>query len=71
MARCPHQNINEMKCCLDCGRSVLESDEEYFAYLKRLKFGRKGELSYQIEKLEIELGIRHPGNKDDGICFSP
>lgn len=58
MARCPHKNVQQFtECCLDCGRNIYESDAEYLADLRKQK-GLDGE----IEQLEAELGIKHPGN---------
>ncbi len=57
--RCPHNNVQQFtECCLDCGRNVYESDEEYLHYLRSLK------KDDEIEKLERELGINHPGNQE-------
>ncbi len=57
MGRCPHKNVQQFtECCLDCGRNIYESDAEYLAYLRSQKAGS------EIEKLEKELGIKHPGN---------
>lgn len=57
MARCPHNRVGDYtETCIDCGRNIWETDEEYLRYLKELK------QESEIERLEIELGIRHPGN---------
>jgi len=66
MARCPHRNVQQFtECCLDCGRNVYETDEEYMAYLKQRKAEKdRNTTSNQIERLEKELGIKHPGNED-------
>lgn len=57
MARCPHNRVEAYsECCLDCGRNVYETDEEYYKYLKE----RARQL--EIEELEKKLGIKHPGN---------
>jgi hypothetical protein len=63
MARCPHNRVQQFtECCLDCGRNVYESDEDYYKYLME----RKGNtLSNRIEQLEKELGISHPGNRKE------
>ncbi len=61
MARCPHNRVQEYtECCLDCGRNIYESDEDYVKHLRRQ--ARKGKHDSEIEKLEHDLGIRHPGN---------
>ena len=65
--RCPHKRIR-YQYCLDCNRDINESDEEYLAYLKRRKKETyKSRIDAEIEKLERELGIIHPGNKNDGM----
>lgn len=57
MARCPHNRIQQFtEMCLDCGRNIYESDEDYLRHLR----ARAGES--EIEKLEKQLGIKHPGN---------
>ena len=62
MARCPHNNVQQYtECCLDCGRNIYETDTEYLADLRRQK--KSGGYDSEIEKLEVELGIKHPGNK--------
>lgn len=61
MARCPHNRVQQYtECCLDCGRNIYETDAEYLSYLRSLKGGS------EIERLEKELGIKHPGNVSDG-----
>jgi hypothetical protein len=60
MARCPHKNVQQFtECCLDCGRNIYETDEEYLQYLRNLK------KDDEIQRLEKELGINHPGNQSD------
>lgn len=67
--RCPHKNLRQQQC-LDCGRDINESDEEYLAYLKRLKRETyKSRIDAEIEQLEKELGIKHPGNMYDGMFY--
>lgn len=68
MARCPHKNVQEFtECCLDCGRNIYETDEEYFAYLLQKKRSQQQtDRSNRIEELEKELGIKHPGNANQG-----
>ncbi len=65
MARCPHKNVQEFtETCLDCGRNIYETDEEYYKYLKKRKAEKdRNSLSDKIEKLESELGIQHAGNR--------
>lgn len=64
MARCPHNNVQQFtECCLDCGRNIYETDQEYMSHLISLKRQQQKQgLSDNIERLERELGIRHPGN---------
>ena len=64
MARCPHNRIQQFsECCCDCGRNIYETDEEYLRYLiKEKQKADKNTTSDRIERLEIELGISHPGN---------
>lgn len=65
MARCPHNNVQQFtECCLDCGRNVYETDDDYLADLRAQKARRdKTDRDGEIEQLERELGIRHPGNR--------
>ena len=68
--RCPHKRVRH-QFCEDCGRDIYESDGEYLAYLKRLKQETyKSRINAEIEQLERELGIKHPGNINDGILYS-
>lgn len=64
--RCPHNNVQEFtECCLDCGRNVYETDEEYLRYLKGRRSAKmQRNRSDEIVRLERELGIKHPGNRD-------
>lgn len=66
MARCPHNNVQQWtEVCLDCGRNIYETDEEYLQYLKaRVRQKQRKDLSSEIERLEETLGIKHPGNVD-------
>jgi hypothetical protein len=52
MGRCQHKRVQDYtECCLDCGRNIWESDDEYEAKLdKRLQ-------SQRIEEKERRLGI--------------
>lgn len=54
MGRCQHERIQQFtECCLDCGRNIYESDDEYEADLdKRLQ-------SKRIAAKERRLGITH------------
>lgn len=67
MARCPHNNVQQFtEYCLDCGRNIYETDEEYLRYLrgrKRDQLAAQG--NDEIQRLERELGIRHPGNANN------
>lgn len=69
MARCPHNNVQQFtEYCIDCGRNVYESDAEYLQYLKQRKAEKdRTTRSDQIEQLERELGISHPGNDGDSV----
>lgn len=67
MPRCPHRNVQEMtNLCLDCGRNIYETDQEYLADLRRQKQqrdqGGDPATRAEIERLERSLGIKHPGN---------
>jgi len=68
MAMCPHNSVQQYtEICLNCGRNVYESNEEYLKYLKEEKLkidynARQKVICAEIEALEIELGIKHPGN---------
>ncbi len=64
MARCPHNNVQQYtECCLDCGRNIYETDQEYYAnLLERKRSQQRDGLSDRIERLERELGVNHPGN---------
>ena len=66
MGRCPHRTVQQFtELCLDCGRNVYESDQEYYEYLLQQKRAQtQNQLSDRIQKLELELGIKHPGNRD-------
>lgn len=65
MGRCPHHRVHDVyETCLDCGRSIYESDAEYLKHLlERRKEVQRENLSNTIEMLERELGINHPGNR--------
>jgi hypothetical protein len=67
MARCPHHNVQQFtEICLDCGRNIYESDEEYLDDLiKRKEQKDRKRRSDAIERLEKDLGIEHPGNRQD------
>lgn len=64
MARCPHHNVQQYtECCLDCGRNVYETDDEYLSHLRQEAANVQRRLhGDEIEQLELRLGIRHPGN---------
>jgi DNA-directed RNA polymerase subunit N (RpoN/RPB10) len=33
--KCPHNKVQQFsECCLDCGRNIYESDEEYDKYMR-------------------------------------
>ena len=68
MARCPHHNVQQFtEVCLDCGRNIYESDSEYLAHLRDRRADQlRNQRSSEIERLEIELGIKHPGNRNQG-----
>lgn len=43
--KCPHKRVQEYsECCLDCGRNVYETDEEYADYLLREEAERLAEI---------------------------
>ena len=64
MARCPHRNVQGFtEICLDCGRNVYETDEQYLAHLRQEKARRQQEegstaTAREIEDLERELGLK-------------
>ena len=70
MSRCPHNRVQQFTdVCLDCGRNVNETDEEYLSHLKKLKYGaRAKQVSDEIVRLEKELEIKHPGNRGISSC---
>jgi len=75
MPRCPHNRTQQWThMCLDCGRNEHETDEQYLAWLRSEKARRENPTLYEIDKLERELGIKHPGNtpkesKGDGFGY--
>lgn len=71
MARCPHNRTQQFThYCLDCGRNEYESDEDYLKWLRAEKKRRAGANS-EIERLERELGIKHPGNTPEPDSSEP
>lgn len=70
--RCTHARVQEFtEICLDCGRNIYESDEDYEASLKqdiqnlraRLRTDRISKLEQEKADLEKELGLRDDDNK--------
>jgi hypothetical protein len=62
MPRCLHRNVQEFtEMCMDCGRSIYETDEGYLKYLREEKARRSAAanaVTREIEALEEELGIK-------------
>ena len=54
MARCEHKNVQDFtECCLDCGRNIYETDDEYEAYLdKQLQSHRIKIKELALKKLQ-------------------
>lgn len=71
MARCTHSsgNIQQFtEVCLDCGRNIYESDEEYAKYLEsELRRFKADSLSKKIDAMEKEKARleKELGTKDD------
>lgn len=71
MARCPHNRTQQFtEMCLDCGRNSYETDEQYLAWLRAEK-ARRSSHNSEIERLERELGIKHPGNTNHDSDYDP
>lgn len=72
MARCKHNsgNIQQFtEVCLDCGRNIYETDEEYEAHLREEIGQLRGELRKssidELEELRDVLKARLNKNKSD------
>jgi len=69
MARCTHGNVQDYtSTCLDCGRNIYESDEDYYKHLQEQKKRlQKSALSSKIEDLENQIaGLKsQPSKKED------
>lgn len=69
MTRCSHQNIQQFtEICLDCGRNIHETDEEFLIDLHR-RLKQKGVKKSDLEHLEKHLGI-NPKKDNDQTSFN-